>query len=394
MKWDAATYRITDRGRFHIVSMIIGVIGLIACVAAFFVDRQQLFFSWLTAFVFWFTIAAGGLFFTMLHHLVGATWSVVIRRLAEAVMGVLPFMGLAFIPLLFGISDLYHWSHPEAVAQDELLQWKSSYLNVPFFIIRAVVCFGVWTLLTVLLRRTSLAQDSGHTPQIHSRFTKISAPGMIAFALTLTLAGFDWLMSLDPHWYSTIFGVYIFAGALVGVLAFMPLVAISLRKRNILADAIGVEHYHDLGKLLFAFLIFWGYMAFSQYFLIWYGNIPEETAWFLHRWEGSWRSVSLFLVFGHFVVPFFILITRGAKRNLTILKVFAFWMLLMHWVDLHWVVMPTLHHHGLHLSWIDLAAMLAVGGGFMARFWYGLTAHPLIPVNDPKLEKSIKASGH
>jgi hypothetical protein len=370
--------------------MIIGLVGLIGCIVAFLVDREQLFYSWLTSFVFWFTIAAGGLFFTMLHHLVGATWSVVLRRFAEAAMSVLPFMAIAFIPVLIGMSELFHWSHAGAVAEDDLLQWKSGYLNVPFFIIRSVVYFAVWILLTVILRKASLAQDDGHTPQLASRFRRISAPGMIAFALTITLASFDWLMSLDPHWYSTIFGVYIFAGALVGILAFLPLVAMYLRNSGIMADVLTVEHYHDLGKLLFAFLVFWAYMAFSQYFLIWYGNIPEETIWFQHRWEGTWKTVSLLLVFGHFVGPFFVLITRGAKRNPGILKLFAIWMLFMHYIDLHWVVMPTLHLHGFHLSWIDLAAMMAVGGGFLARYWYALSGHPLVPIGDPRLEKSIK----
>jgi hypothetical protein len=394
MKWDSSTYSITDRGRFHKLTGLIGLIGLVACVIALFVDREQLFYSWLTAFMFWFTLAAGGLFFVMLQHLVGATWSVVIRRMAETVMSVLPYMAIAFLPLIFGIHELYHWSHADAVAQDELLQWKSGYLNFQFFIIRAIIYFGVWTLLTVLLRKASFIQDKGHTPQLASRFTKISAPGMIAFALTMTLAAFDWLMSLDPHWYSTIFGAYIFAGSAVAILAFLPLTAICMRRRGVMAEMITVEHYHDMGKLLFAFLVFWAYMAFSQYFLIWYGNIPEETIWFLHRWEGSWKTVTLFLVFGHFVGPFFILITRGAKRNLTMLKVFAIWMLFMHWIDLHWIVMPTIHHHGIHLSWIDLAAMMAVGGAFLSRFWYSLTSHPLVPLGDPKLEKSIKFINH
>jgi hypothetical protein len=197
-------------------------------------------------------------------------------------------------------------------------------------------------------------------------------------------------MSLDPHWYSTIFGAYIFAGALVAVLAFMPLVLIYLQKRGIMTGMVTVEHYHDLGKLLFAFLIFWAYMAFSQYFLIWYGNIPEETIWFLHRWTGSWKAVTLVLVFGHFVIPFFILITRGAKRNLTMLKIFAVAMLIMHYIDLHWIVMPSLHHHGIHPSWVDLATMMAIGGAFAGRFWYAFTSRPLVPISDPKLEQSIR----
>ena len=389
MNWDSTTYRLTGRDRFPAMALIIGLVGVAASVIAFFVDREQFFFSWLTSFLFWFSIAAGGLFFVMLHHLVGATWSVVIRRMAETVMSLMPFMALAFIPLLFGIHDLFHWSHADAVAQDELLQWKSGYLNIGFFITRAVVLFAVWTLLAILLRKASLSQDAGHTPQLAARFGKISAPGMVAFALTITLASFDWVMSLNPHWYSTIFGVYIFAGAVVAVLAFLILVVVKLQMRGVMTEMITIEHYHNLGKLLFAFMIFWAYMAFSQYFLIWYGNIPEETSWFLDRWTGSWKTVSLVLVFGHFVIPFFIVITRGAKRNKAFLLTFVLWLLLMHWIDLHWLVMPTLHQEGLHLSWIDLAPMLAIGGIFLARFHQTLRAHPLVPVGDPHLEKSI-----
>jgi hypothetical protein len=390
MIWESKTYRVTDRGRFHKTALVIGAVGIIASIIAFFIDREQFFHSWLTAYMYWLTLGLGGLFFTMLHHLVGATWSVVVRRLAEAIMSVLPYMFLAFLPIVFGMHDLYHWTHVEAVAEDKLLQWKSGFLNVPFFLIRALIYFGVWTLLSYLLRKTSLLQDNGHTPELSSKFVKISAPGMIAFALTLTFASFDWVMSLDPHWYSTIFGAYIFAGAAVAVLAFMPLVIIYLQKRRVMAETITVEHYHDLGKLLFAFLIFWAYMAFSQYFLIWYGNIPEETIWYLHRWTGSWKAVTLVLVFGHFVIPFFVLITRGAKRNLAVLKFFAIAMLIMHYIDLHWLVMPSLHPHGFHFSWIDLATMMAIGGVFAGRFWYSFTGRPLVPISDPRLEQSIR----
>ena len=223
MRFNSETYRMTDRGNFARIFYVIGIIGLVAALIGFFVNRQQFYFSWLTAFVFWFTLAAGGLFFTMLHHLVGATWSVVLRKLSEAIMSVLPYMAIAVIPILFGISDLYHWSHADAVAHDELLQHKAPYLNLTFFIVRQTIYFGVWTLLVVLLNKISKRQDGGHTENLTGKFMKTSAPGMVLFALTFTFASFDWLMSLDAHWYSTIFGVYIFAGALVAVIAFMTL---------------------------------------------------------------------------------------------------------------------------------------------------------------------------
>ncbi len=388
MKLDKRSYSLSGTRGLQAAFGIISLIGIILSVIAFVTDRSHFFHAWLVGFMFWFTLAAGGLFFVMLHHLIGSMWSVVIRRIAESVMALLPFMLIAFIPVAFGLHDLYHWTHEDAVANDNLLQWKEPYLNTAFFFIRVIVYFIIWTALTRMLCSTSYRQDSGHSEKLASRFRKISAPGMILFAATITFAAFDWLMSLDAHWYSTIFGVYIFSGAAVAILSFLPLVSILMRGQGVLTDTITVEHYHDMGKLLFAFLIFWGYMAFSQYFLIWYGNIPEETSWFLHRWEGSWKTVSLLLVFGNFVIPFFILITRGAKRSVPMLAVFAIWMLFMHWVDLYWIVMPGVYEHGAGLSWIDIAPMMAIGGAFWAGFWRIFSAHPAVTKGDPRLELS------
>ncbi len=389
MKWDSKTYTITEKGNFATISLIIGIIGLAASAGGYFVDKEQFFFSYLTSFAFWFTLASGGLFLTMLHHLVGATWSVVLRRMTESLMWVLPFMAILFIPILFGLHDLYHWTHAEVVAKDALLQGKEPYLNSTFFIIRTVIYFAVWTALAIILSKLSTQQDGGHSENLRKKFVKTSAPGMILFALTTTFAAFDWLMSLDPHWYSTIYGVYVFAGGTCGMFAIVTLMLMSLRKRGVLKDVVTHEHYHDLAKMMFAFMIFWGYMAFSQYFLIWYGNIPEETIWFLHRWEGSWKIVTLILVFGHFVIPFLIMVTRGAKRNLGALKILAIWLLLMHLVDMYWLVMPTLHKHAVHISWIDFATLIGIGGIFFWVFWNRFMARPVVPVGDPKLKQSI-----
>jgi hypothetical protein len=213
---------------------------------------------------------------------------------------------------------------------------------------------------------------------------------MILFAVTVTFFSFDLLMSLDPHWYSTIFGVYFFAGCFLSVLSFMAINIIHLRKKGALVNEITSEHFRDLGKLIFAFLIFWGYMAFSQYFLIWYANIPEETLWFLHRWEGSWKTISLILVFGHFVMPFFVLFPMEIKRKIPAMLTISVWLLLMHWIDLYWIVMPSLHHHGVHFSWMDLTTMAGIGGFFVWRIRRNICAHPLVPINDPRLETSIK----
>lgn len=372
------------------IALIVGGTGLVLSALGLFVDAKQFYYSYLAAFVFWTTIGLGGLFFTMLHHLTGATWSVVLRRFSESIMVALPVLVIFFLPIIPGLHDLYHWTHEEAVAADHILQGKSPWLNVPFFLIRVLVYFGIWFLMARTLRGYSLKQDEGNRTDLPDKMRKFSAPGMLLFALTLTYAAFDWLMSLNPHWYSTIFGVYVFTGSLLSGLAFILLSALYLRGKGVLENAITIEHYHDLGKLLFAFTVFWAYISFSQYMLIWYGNIPEETEFFLQRWEGSWKVISLVIVFGHFALPFLILATRAAKRNLKLMRVMGIWFLVIHWIDIHWVVMPTLHEEGFSPSWMDLTTIVGIGGLFVWFFWKQFAQHATVPFKDPKLEKSIQ----
>jgi len=383
-------YTIDKSSNLGTIALIVGVVGLGLSLVGYFTDSSQALHSYLVSFVFWVSIGLGGLFFTMLHHLANAGWSVVLRRISEGLMAVLPLMAVFALPVILGMHDLYHWSHEEAVAHDHLLQKKAGYLNPTFFTIRTVFYFGVWTFLAYRLKRLSLQQDQAHSEDLGAKFRRTSAGGMILFALTSTFAAFDWLMSLDPHWYSTIFGAYLFSGSFLALLCSVILIAIFLRASGPLAHAVSVEHFHDLGKLTFAFIIFWSYMGFSQYFLIWYANIPEETIWFLHRWEGSWKAVSQMIIFGHFVAPFFLLLTRMAKRNLAFLGALAVWILLMRWVDIYWLVFPTHSPHGVHLSWMDVTTMLGIGGIFVWYFWYKLKRHPLIPVKDPRLQESIE----
>jgi len=299
-------------------------------------------------------------------------------------------MAVFAIPILFGLGDLYHWSHADMVRSDPLLAGKSAYLNIPFFIIRLVAYFAIWIFLGRYLYRLSLRQDMEHQDSLLRRAVKASAPGMILFAVTITFFSFDLLMSLDAHWYSTIYGAYVFAGSFLSFLCFITLYIIFLRKKGILADTVTLEHFRDLGKLIFAFLIFWGYMAFSQYLLIWYGNIPEETVWFLHRWDGNWKIISLILVFGHFVIPFFVLFPMEIKKNMPVMMFMTTWILVMHWIDIYWLVMPTLHSHGIHFSWMDFTTLIGIGGIFIWRFLRLMYTKPLVPVNDPRLESSIK----
>ncbi len=389
MEFKQQSFTLNGTGLAEKLAFIIGGISIALSAVAFFVNPGQFYFSWLVAFVFWTSIALGGLFFTLIHHLTGATWSVVVRRFFEVLMTNMPFLLLMAIPVFFGMHELYHWSHADAVSHDHLLQHKAVFLNVPFFIIRTLVYFTIWIVLTTLLYKFSLKQDAGSSTLITKKLNKTSAPGVILFAFTTAFAAFDWLMSLDPHWYSTIFGVYYFAGSAMAVMAVLILIVMYFRKNGILTDVITPEHDHDFGKLLFTYMVFWAYMAFSQYFLIWYANIPEETVWFIHRWEGSWKFASQLLVWGHFVVPFLILMIRASKRSNLILSAMAIWLLLMHWLDMYWLAVPTLHPHGIQLSWIDLVTMLGIGGLFIGLFFYRLRKHAILPIGDPKLNDSI-----
>lgn len=387
--FDDSTYRLKRPGRFGTIALTIGAVGIILSVFGWFFYERQFYFSWLVSFFFWLSIGLGGLFFVMLHHMVAARWSVVLRRLGEDIMMTIPFMAVFFLPILAGMHDLFHWTHEEEVLVDYVLRVKEPYLNVGFFLVRAVIYFAVWGALARLLWRVSRQQDARHNPPQIKRMRRISAVGLILFAFTITFAAFDWFMSLDPHWYSTIFGVYVFAGSMLAIVSFLTLLTIMLRAGGVLQGVITSEHDHDLGKLLFAFVIFWGYMAFSQYFLIWYGNIPEETIWMLHRWEGSWQTVSLILVFGHFVIPFFVLFPQEIKRNRAVLASISTWILVVHWIDLYWLAMPTLRPHGAHITWIDITSFIGIGGVFVWLVWRRLAANPLVPISDPELEGSI-----
>ncbi len=390
MKYDALKYVILERGRVMPVALAVGLLGLVVSGLGWMTDAPRFYHAWLTAFLFWLSLALAGLFFTMLHYLTAARWSVVLRRVSEAMMLQLPWLALAFVPVLLGMHDLFEWSHPETVASDHLLKWKSGYLNVPFFIIRAVVYFGIWGLLAYLLRKKSLAQDIAPQQDHISGLRKVSAVGMLLFAVTITFAAFDWLMSLAPHWYSTIFGVYYFGGLFLAGVSAIALLSMFLRRNGILRESITVEHYHDLGKLMFAFIIFWAYIGFSQYFLIWYGNIPEETIWFLARWQGGWKGFSLFLLFGHFIIPFVYLIFQGVKRRIPWLGLGAVLLVVMHWVDMYWLVYPVYFESGPSVGWIELAPVVGLGGLFLAGFWRSFSSHSTVPVGDPWLEKSIK----
>jgi hypothetical protein len=280
---------------------------------------------------------------------------------------------------------------PEELEEEKIMHGlKGTYLNKPFFLARAVIYFVFWLFLALRYFGLSTQQDASKDPKLTVIAQKWAPPATIAFGLTLTFAAFDWLMSLNPFWYSTIFGVTIFAGSVVSIFCTLIIVTMSLREQGLIKDAFKVEHFHDMGKLLFGFMIFWAYVSFSQFMLIWYAALPEETPYFHLRWDvGAWKDVSLAIIFLHFVVPFFLILSRNAKRRLPILRVGAMILLAMHCVELYWIVMPNYHHGDARFSWIDAACFIGIGGTYLAIVFNRMTKHALIPVGDPRLSRSL-----
>lgn len=367
------------------------VFGLAASAAGYAVDHRQFAFSWLVSLAWAVTLSMGALFFVMIGHLTGAAWSVATRRIKENLAAAIPVGALLFLPVAFSLHELYEWTHAEIVAHDPLLQGKAPWLNEPFFLIRTVVYFAVWSLLALKLRSLSVRQDeNGGSLALTKAAARWSAAGTILAMITVALASFDWLMSLEPHWYSTIFGVYVYSGGALAAMAALALVLIGLRGAGTLRGAVTMAHYHDIGKWIFALTVFWAYIAFSQYLLIWYANLPEETVWFQHRLTGSWRGVATVLLFGHFVAPFLILISRAAKRRLGLLAAAAAWMLVMHYVDLYWIAMPVLHREGASPHWMDAAAFFAIAGAFGLAFWTRMKNDAVAPVGDLRFTDSLE----
>jgi hypothetical protein len=375
--------------RLPVIAAGVAVLGAVACAVLGAGNPKQFFFSWLVSFLFFLSLALGGLFFVLIQYATQGGWGIVLRRIGETVFVTLPVMAALFLPVLLGLHDLFEWSHADAVEHDALLRWKAPYLNVPFFLFRAALYFGAWSFIAVLYYRGSRGQDTTGDPAVSSRLRLLAGPAIIVLALTQSFAAIDWIMSLTPHWYSTMFGVYFFAGSFIGFIALLSIVAVAMRAAGLLDTVISAEHLQDVGKLLFGFTAFWGYIAFSQFFLMWYGNLPEETVWYRARMEGSWLTVSVFLMAGHFIAPFFYLMGRAVKRKGATLAIGGAWLLAMHFVDLYWQVMPTLHPEGLSPSLLDVAALLAVGGCFVAAASWLLRRHALVPVGDPRLAESL-----
>lgn len=379
---------------FPKVSFAVGGIALLASVFLAISDSHHFYYSYLVAFCFFMTLTLGSMFFVLMQHISRAGWSVALRRIPETLMQNVPLMIVFFIPVLIGAHDLYHWTHLEDVAKDHLLQIKYPYLNMTFFTIRAAIFFGAWVWIARKFYNASIAQDESADGTLTLNLQRAATFSIIIFALTLSFAFIDWVMSITPHWYSTIFGVYFFAGSMVVAFAVLGLVMMLLRRYGYLKDIVTLEHYQDIGKFLYGFNIFWSYIAFSQYFLIWYANIPEETVWFAEHFHGSWNTVAAFLAIGHFGIPFVIFMSRHAKRNLKFHACIAIWLIFMHIVDIYWIIMPNVSKSGIHVTIMDIVPFIGIGGVYFGVFLNRLKSKALVPVNDPRLDESLSFHNH
>lgn len=362
-----------------------GVIGLAVAGAGGLVDPVQFFRSYLVAYLFFVGIPLGALGLVSLNHVTGGRWGVVIRRVCESAMRTLPLLLVLFLPLLFGLTYLYEWARPEAVAHDALLQHKHLYLNVPFFIVRLGLYFAVWLIVTRYLVRWSHEQDATGDPDVVRRLQFLGRGGLLLYSLTMTFAAVDWAMSLEPHWYSTIYGILIIGGQVLTAFVFVIPVLVLIADREPFVGYVTAEQFHDLGKLMLAFVMLYAYFAFSQFLIVWSGNLPEETPWYLARLKGGWQYIAVAVVLLQFALPFVILLSRNLKRNARRLAAVALIVLLSRLLDLFWLITPAFSPAQFSIHWMDVAAVIGVGGVWSSFFLWRLRGQPLLPLRDPAL---------
>jgi hypothetical protein len=379
-----------DLRRWRTRALIAGAIGTLLSAIGFFVDHDQFYRSYLWSYIYVVALTVGPLAWLMLQYVTGGAWGLVIRRPCEAATRTLPLTALMFLPIVIGINNLYPWAHKNLVAADELLRHKTPYLNTPFFLIRAAIYFGGWMLLSWWLNRCSVIEDEQGHDVVHGKMGRASAPGLIFWGFSVTFMSIDWILSADPKWFSTIFGLLFLASQGLTAMAFLVTLMVVLSSRRPMSEVLTARHLHDLGKFLLALVMVWAYFEFSQFLIIWAGNLPEEIPWYLVRLNNGWQVVALLLVVGHFALPFALLLSRDLKRNFKLLRRIAIFILCIRFVDLYWIVMPTFRKQSFGVSWMDLTMPLGLLGLWLAYFLTQLEQRPLMPRNAPHLEEVLE----
>lgn len=378
------------------MALLVGAAFLVLLLIGAFINRDQFFRSYLIGFTFWTGIAVGSLALLMLQHLTGGGWGLVIRRALEAATRTLPLMAVLFVPIILGAHSLYPWTHEEELTSHPVVRGKTPYLNLTFFSIRAVVYFAIWIGLAFFLNRWSLEQDRTGDRWLAKAMRVLSGPGMVLLIFSVTFAAIDWYMSLEPEWASTIYGFIYVAAWSLSALAFVIAVMAVLSKYEPLNHIVAPLHFHDLGKLLLALVMLWAYFAFSQYLIIWSGNLPEEIQWYLIRTRGAWGGIILAVVILHFALPFLFLLSRSLKRDPHKLVFVAALILVMRAVDLLWMLKPAFTGPHFQVSWMDIVALIGFGGAWLGMFTWQLSKRSLIPINDPQYESVLEQAhaGH
>jgi len=366
--------------RIQTRALIVGIVASLICVAGAFSDRSQFFHSYLIGFLFWLGVALGCAAILMLHHLVGGGWGLIIRRLLESGTRTTPLMALMMVPLLFGLPQLYSWTHAAPVAAGSLFRFRQAYLGVTFFVVRACAYFAVWLVFAYLLNRWSSQDDRPDGVPVLRRLRALSGPGIALYCLTATFASIDWVMSLVPEWFSTAYGLLFIVSEVLTALAFVVAVAMLLVGREPLSAVVSRQRLLDLGNLILTFVMLWAYIAFTQFLIIWAGNLPEEISWYRIHIRGGWIAIAVALLLFHFALPFLLLLFRNVKGKVRALAAVAVAMLVMRLVDIWWVVAPTFESR-IRVHWMDVMAPVGIGGIWIAVFVWQLKGRPLLPLN-------------
>jgi hypothetical protein len=371
--------------RVQRAALAAGAVGLALSLVGTVAAPTQFLRSYLAAWLLVTGTSLGCIAILMINHVTGGAWGAVIRRILESGARTLPVLAVLFLPLVLGAPRLWEWASPEAVARDPVLQHKHVYLNLPFFLVRAALYFFAWITVTRSLTRWSLEQDATLDPFPTERLELLSRGGLVLMGLTMTFASIDWVMSLEPHWSSTIYGVIFMGGSVLSAFAFAIPVAVLLAQEKPLDEVITADRLHDLGKLLLAFVMLWAYFSFSQFLITWAGNLPEEIPWYLARTRGGWQWIGLALAVFHFALPFVVLLSREVKRRARTLAVVAVALVVMRVVDMLWLVKPAFQPAGFSLHWLDVATVMALGGLWLALVVRHLEERPVVPLHDPSL---------
>ncbi len=379
---------------FQVAAFIAGLLGLLACFIGAAFQTRQFYFSYLFGYLFWLGLALGCLIITMIQYLTGGRWGYPVRRFLEAGFSTLPLMLLLFIPVLVGLRELYPWARPEEVAASEALPKRQPYMSVPWFIVRALFFFAVWLAMAWFLRRRSLAQDTTTEVGPSRALRVLSGVGVLIYPLTATFAYIDWILSLEPKWYSTMFPLIILSGQVLAAFAFVTILLRLFEHQEPIAGTVNRLIYHQLGNLLLTFVMFWTYVAFGQLLVIYSGNLPHEISWYLHRIANHWKAIVAVIALFHFFLPFFLLLFRVVKQHARYLVTIAVVLFVVHIVNVYWLVMPSFHREGVRVSWLDFAAPIGVGGVWLAAFLWRLQRAPLLPANDPRMEEEMAYGTH